>query len=269
MIFWYFLSSTTISYFRWVHEGNWFFKTCPFGSGARMVIQNTYPNLSNIVHTDSELGRVMYTVAAADPGITGNYEYICRPAMQLLQDSKLVLFLVGLISCSRVNFRRSFGSFSCERCTNERGMKGARKNFNSWSRSVLCGSWSWDCACATQCRLGRCRFVPTVSTTRGVALNDGFLVVKKACPGGSWDSYTRIELALACDEQVTPPGTADLVVILRYTRYRVVMVGKFRTSGIQHSGFKGLRTKKGFISSLSTYLTFTPRRQMWIPHSTP
>ena len=35
-----------------------------------MVIQNTYPNLSNIVHTDFELGRVMYTVAAADPGIT-------------------------------------------------------------------------------------------------------------------------------------------------------------------------------------------------------
>ena len=35
-----------------------------------MVIQNTYPNLSNIVHTDFELGRVMYTVVAADPGIT-------------------------------------------------------------------------------------------------------------------------------------------------------------------------------------------------------
>ena len=34
------------------------------------MIQNTYPNLSNIVHTDFELGRVMYTVAAADPGIT-------------------------------------------------------------------------------------------------------------------------------------------------------------------------------------------------------
>ena len=70
MIFLYFLSST-ISYFRWVHEGSWFFKTCPFGSGARMVIPNTYPNLSNIVHTDFELGRVIQTVGAADPGITG------------------------------------------------------------------------------------------------------------------------------------------------------------------------------------------------------
>ena len=29
-----------------------------------MVIKNTYPNLSNIVHTDFELGRVMYTVTA-------------------------------------------------------------------------------------------------------------------------------------------------------------------------------------------------------------
>ena len=35
-----------------------------------MVIQNTYPNLSNIVHTDFELGRVIQTVGAADPGIT-------------------------------------------------------------------------------------------------------------------------------------------------------------------------------------------------------
>ena len=40
------------------------------GSGARMVIPNTYPNLSNIVHTDFELGRVIQTMAAADPGIT-------------------------------------------------------------------------------------------------------------------------------------------------------------------------------------------------------
>ena len=36
-----------------------------------MVIQNTYPNLSNIVHTDFELGRVIQTVTAADCGITG------------------------------------------------------------------------------------------------------------------------------------------------------------------------------------------------------
>ena len=36
-----------------------------------MVMQNTYPNLSNIVLTDFELGRVMYTVVtAADLGIT-------------------------------------------------------------------------------------------------------------------------------------------------------------------------------------------------------
>ena len=35
-----------------------------------MVIQNTYPNLSNIVHTDFELGRVIQTMTAADPGIT-------------------------------------------------------------------------------------------------------------------------------------------------------------------------------------------------------
>ena len=39
-----------------------------------MVIPNTYPSLSNIVHTDFELGRVMCTVAAADPGITGMNE---------------------------------------------------------------------------------------------------------------------------------------------------------------------------------------------------
>ena len=35
-----------------------------------MVMKNTYPNLSNIVHTDFELGRVIQTVTAADPGIT-------------------------------------------------------------------------------------------------------------------------------------------------------------------------------------------------------
>jgi hypothetical protein len=35
-----------------------------------MVIQNTCPNLSNIVHTDFELGRVIQTVGGADPGIT-------------------------------------------------------------------------------------------------------------------------------------------------------------------------------------------------------
>jgi len=35
-----------------------------------MVIQNTCPNLSNIVHTDFELGRVIQTVVGVDPGIT-------------------------------------------------------------------------------------------------------------------------------------------------------------------------------------------------------
>ena len=34
-----------------------------------MVIPKTCPNLSNIVHTDFELGRVTQTVGAADPGI--------------------------------------------------------------------------------------------------------------------------------------------------------------------------------------------------------
>ena len=37
-----------------------------------MVIENTYPNLSNIVQTDFELDRVIQTVAAVDPGITGH-----------------------------------------------------------------------------------------------------------------------------------------------------------------------------------------------------
>ena len=35
-----------------------------------MVIPNTCPNLSDIVQTDFELGRVIQTVVAADPGIT-------------------------------------------------------------------------------------------------------------------------------------------------------------------------------------------------------
>ena len=34
------------------------------------MIPNTCPNLSNIVHPDFELGRVMQTMTAADPGIT-------------------------------------------------------------------------------------------------------------------------------------------------------------------------------------------------------
>jgi hypothetical protein len=35
-----------------------------------MVIPNTCQNLSNIVHTDFELGQVIQTVTAADPRIT-------------------------------------------------------------------------------------------------------------------------------------------------------------------------------------------------------
>ena len=46
------------------------FKISPFGPGARMVMPNTCPNLSDIVRTDFELGRVIETVDAADPGIT-------------------------------------------------------------------------------------------------------------------------------------------------------------------------------------------------------
>ena len=47
-----------------------------------MVIQNTYLNLSNIVHTDFELGRVIQTVVPADPGITGtNHLVFSRPSV--------------------------------------------------------------------------------------------------------------------------------------------------------------------------------------------
>jgi len=46
------------------------------------VIPNTCPNLSNIVHTDFELGRVIQTVTAADPGITA------EDAIKELQDIK-------------------------------------------------------------------------------------------------------------------------------------------------------------------------------------
>ena len=44
-----------------------------------MVIENKYPNLNNIVHTDFELDRVIQTVATIDPGITeelGTREFI-------------------------------------------------------------------------------------------------------------------------------------------------------------------------------------------------
>ena len=37
-----------------------------------MVIPNTCPNLSDIVQTDFELGRVIQTVVGADPGITAH-----------------------------------------------------------------------------------------------------------------------------------------------------------------------------------------------------
>ena len=39
------------------------------GSGAKVVMKNTYPNLSDIVHTDFELDRVIQTIDAADLGI--------------------------------------------------------------------------------------------------------------------------------------------------------------------------------------------------------
>ena len=41
-----------------------------------MVIPNTCPNLSNIVHADFELGRVIQIVIAADPGITKHVSQI-------------------------------------------------------------------------------------------------------------------------------------------------------------------------------------------------
>ena len=51
-----------------------------------MVIQNTYPNLSNIVHTDFELGRVIQTVGAADPGITDQLEVAVERSCGVLVD---------------------------------------------------------------------------------------------------------------------------------------------------------------------------------------
>ena len=48
-----------------------------------MVIQNTYLNLSNIVLTDFELGRVIQTIGAADPGIT-----VYPPAAQKTTETK-------------------------------------------------------------------------------------------------------------------------------------------------------------------------------------
>ena len=43
-----------------------------------MVIPNTCPNLINIVHTDFELGRVIQTVTAADPGITAHGQWLVQ-----------------------------------------------------------------------------------------------------------------------------------------------------------------------------------------------
>ena len=76
MIFLYFLSST-ISYFWRVEYRKKVFRACAGGSGAKMVTQNTYPNLSNIVHTDFELGWAIQTVIAADPGITKQCTSLC------------------------------------------------------------------------------------------------------------------------------------------------------------------------------------------------
>ena len=82
MIFLYFLSST-ISYFWRVEYRKKVFRACAGGSGAKMVTQNTYPNLSNIVHTDFELGRVIQTVTAADPGITALVVLHMSPATSM------------------------------------------------------------------------------------------------------------------------------------------------------------------------------------------
>ena len=54
-----------------------------------MVITNTYPNLSNIVHTmvhtDFELGRVIETVTAADLGITEEEEMCMKEILHMLR----------------------------------------------------------------------------------------------------------------------------------------------------------------------------------------
>ena len=51
-----------------------------------MAIPNTCPNLSNIVYTVVELGRVIQTVGAADPGITGG-QHLSTRATSLQQQS--------------------------------------------------------------------------------------------------------------------------------------------------------------------------------------
>ena len=53
-----------------------------------MVIQNTCPNLSNIVHTDFELGRVIQTVGSADPGITEVSNYGLSSQVNTERDSE-------------------------------------------------------------------------------------------------------------------------------------------------------------------------------------
>ena len=60
-----------------------------------MVIPNTCPNLSNIVHTDFELGRVIQTVTASDPGITALM-------MSLVQSERVRLELVNYCQYSHI-----------------------------------------------------------------------------------------------------------------------------------------------------------------------
>ena len=58
-----------------------------------MVIENAYPNLSNIVQTDFELDRVIQTVAAIDPGNTGRAMSVFECCVRVL----LLLLLTQLI----------------------------------------------------------------------------------------------------------------------------------------------------------------------------
>ena len=67
---------------------NWFCKTCPSGSVARMVIENTYPNLSNIVHTDFELDRVIQSLQPILESLYSIIEGIHhRPAVEYVAGS--------------------------------------------------------------------------------------------------------------------------------------------------------------------------------------
>ena len=53
------------------------------GSGARMVIEKTYPNLSQIYQTKFELDRVKQFIPASDCGITEHWA-ICQEGSILM-----------------------------------------------------------------------------------------------------------------------------------------------------------------------------------------